>query len=163
MSTGSFPITPPLPGAIVTGASRGIGRAIALRLAADGFKVAINYSRNAESAHDVVATIKASGGEAIAVQGDISDPAGVQKLFNTATDAFGGLDAVVHNAGHLALAPIAPTHLGTFDQVMQINLRGAFLVLAQAAQRVRDGGRIVALSDGAWVNAQVLRANGGFA
>lgn len=146
MSTGSFPITPPFPGAIVTGASRGIGRAIALRLAADGFKVAINYSRNAESAHDVVATIKASGGEAIAVQGDISDPAGVQKLFNTATDAFGGLDAVVHNAGHLALAPIAPTHLGTFDQVMQINLRGAFLVLAQAAQRVRDGGRIVALS-----------------
>jgi 3-oxoacyl-[acyl-carrier protein] reductase len=147
MST-SKPLTEKSPGrtAIVTGASRGIGRAIALRLAADRYKVAVNYSGNAAKAQDVVSAIRAAGGEAIAVQADVSRTEDVQRLFAATLDAFGAIDAVVHSAGVMQLAAIAPDSIEVFDRMVQTNLRGAFLVLGQAARDVRTGGRIVALS-----------------
>lgn len=132
--------------AIVTGASRGIGRAIALRLAADGFKVAVNYSRNSAKAEEVVAAIQAAGGQAIAVQADVSTTGGVQRLFATALEAFGDIRVVVHSAGVMPLASIVPDSIDIFDQAVQTNLRGAFLVLGHAARHLQAGGRIVALS-----------------
>lgn len=148
MTTHTDPASAPPTGraAIVTGASRGIGRAIALRLASDGFKVAVNYSGNAAKAQDVVAAIQAAGGQAIAVQADISQPEDVQRLFATTQDAFGDIGAVVHSAGVMQLAPITPDSLDVFDRTIHTNLRGAFLVLGQAAQHVRADGRIVAIS-----------------
>lgn len=132
--------------ALVTGASRGIGRAIALRLAADGFNVVVNYSNGADEAGEVVAAIQSAGGVALAVQADISQPTDVQRLFAQTQQAFGGIEAVVHSAGVMPMAPIAPASLGAFDQAIQVNLRGAFLVLGHAAEHLSSGGRIVALS-----------------
>ncbi|ENO89277.1 SDR family oxidoreductase [Thauera linaloolentis] len=136
----------PVQTAIVTGASRGIGRAIALRLAADGFKIAVNYSGNAAKAQEVVSAIQTAGGDAVAVQADVSNVEDVQRLFATTLEAFGTISAVVHSAGVMPLAPIVPDSIETFDRVVQTNLRGAFLVLGQAAQHLQAGGRIVALS-----------------
>ncbi|MFP1927844.1 SDR family oxidoreductase [Lonsdalea quercina] len=132
--------------ALVTGASRGIGRDIALQLAADGFKVVVNYAGNAVDAQDVVDNIHRSGGEALAVQADVSRPEDVERLFHASLEAFGPLHVVVHSAGIMSLAPISPDHLRTFDDVIQVNLRGAFLVLGQAARQVQTGGRIIALT-----------------
>lgn len=132
--------------AIVTGASGGIGRAIALRLAADGFRIAVNYSGNAASAQEVVAAIQAAGGEAISVQADISQAGDVRRLFETALEAFGDIGVVVHCAGVMPLAPIAPDSIEIFDRIIQTNLRGAFLVMGHAAQHLQAGGRVVALS-----------------
>jgi len=132
--------------AIVTGASRGIGRAIALRLAADGFQVVINYAGNAAKAQEVVAAIQASGGQAVAVQANVSQPDDVQRLFASTQQAFGGVDVVVHSAGVMTMAPIATDSLDAFDRMLHVNLRGAFLVLAEAARHVRDAGRVIALS-----------------
>lgn len=132
--------------ALVTGASRGIGRAIALRLAADGYQVAVNYGSNAPKAQEVVAAIHANGGNAIAVQADVSSPGDVERLFATVQDAFGSISAVVHSAGVMPLASIAAENIETFDRAVQNNLRGAFLVLGMAARCLPSGGRIVALS-----------------
>lgn len=136
----------PVQTAIVTGASRGIGRAIALRLAADGFKVAVNYADNADKAQEVVVAIQAAGGEAIPAQADVSRPDDVQRLFALTQDAFGAIGAVVHSAGIMSLAPISPDSLEAFDRTIDTNLRGAFLVLGQAAQALQASGRIVAIS-----------------
>jgi 3-oxoacyl-[acyl-carrier protein] reductase len=147
MNTSKLPAaTSPRRAAIVTGASRGIGRAIALRLAADGLRIVVNYSGNAAKAQGVVSAIRAAGGEAITVQADVSQTDDVQRLFATTLDAFGVIDTVVHSAGVMPLASIVPDSVEVFDRVVQTNLRGAFLVLGQAAQHVRPGGRIVALS-----------------
>ncbi|MFP1738494.1 SDR family oxidoreductase [Lonsdalea quercina] len=132
--------------ALVTGASRGIGRDIALQLSADGFKVVVNYAGNAVDAQDVVDNIHRSGGEALAVQADVSRPEDVERLFHASLEAFGPLHVVVHSAGIMSLAPISPDHLRTFDDIIQVNLRGAFLVLGQAARQVQTGGRIIALT-----------------
>ncbi len=132
--------------AVVTGASRGIGRAISLRLAVDGFKIVVNYSGNAAKAEEVVAAIHATGGQAIAVQADVSKTEDVQRLFATALETFGTLGAVVHSAGIMPLAPIAPESIEAFDRTISTNLRGAFLVLGHAAQHLQAGGRIVAVS-----------------
>ena len=138
--------TPTSRSALVTGASRGIGQAIALRLAADGFAVAVNYAGNDAKAREAVATIDAAGGTAIAVQGDVADPQDVARLFDETQRAFGRIDVVVNSAGVMPMAPIAEASLQAFDKVIATNLRGSFLVLAQAAQRVEQGGRIIALS-----------------
>ncbi|WP_046656775.1 SDR family oxidoreductase [Lysobacter capsici] len=132
--------------ALVTGASRGIGRAIALRLAADGYAVVVNYAGNAASADAVVAQIEANGGQAIAAQGDVADPADMQRVFELALQTYGRLDAVVNSAGVMPYVPIAGGDLGEFDRVIHTNLRGSFIVLGLAAQHLSDGGRIVALS-----------------
>lgn len=132
--------------AIVTGASRGIGRAIAKRLAADGFSVVVNFAGNASKAKEAVDEITAAGGKAIAIQGDISNPSDVQQLFEKTKQAFGQIDVVVNNAGIMPLSPIAKGDIEAFDKVIQTNLRGSFLVLSQAAQHVAEGGRIIAFS-----------------
>jgi 3-oxoacyl-[acyl-carrier protein] reductase len=132
--------------AIVTGASRGIGRSIAKRLAIDGFSVVVNYAGNTKEAEETVNEIKSIGGNAAAIAGDISQPVDVSELFAKSAQAFGPIQVVVNNAGIMPLSPIVNGDVETFDKVIAINLRGAFLVLAQAAQHVVEGGRIIALT-----------------
>src|SRR6266478_6421550 len=132
--------------AIITGASGGIGSSIAKRLAKDGFSVVVNYAGKPGPAQAVVADIKAAGGQGIAVQADVAIPADVERLFKESIDAFGRPNVVVHCAGIMPLFLIAGGDVTAFDKVIATNLRGTFLVFAQAAQHVLDGGRIVAFS-----------------
>ncbi len=132
--------------AIVTGSSKGIGAAVVERLAQDGFAVVINYSSGAQAADTLAAKIKAAGGQAIAVKADVSDPAAVTALFDQATEAFGGVDVLVNNAGIMKLKPVAETEDALFDQHIAVNLKGTFNGLREAARRMRDGGRIVSFS-----------------
>lgn len=132
--------------AIVTGASGGIGRAVASRLARDGFGVVVNYAGNAAKAEAAVAEIVAAGGEATAVRADVADATEVDRLFKEAIAAFGTIDVVVHCAGIMPLAPIADGDLEMFDKVIATNLRGTFLVLGRAARQVAPGGRIIGFS-----------------
>jgi 3-oxoacyl-[acyl-carrier protein] reductase len=132
--------------AIVTGASGGIGRVVAKRLASDGFAVAVHYAGNPAKAEAVVTEIKGAGGKAIAVQADVAKPADVQTLFKQTLEAFGTIDVVVHTAGIMPLLPISGGDVETFDKVIATNVRGTFLVLGQAAQHVPAGGRIIAFS-----------------
>lgn len=132
--------------AIVTGASRGIGRSIAVRLAADGFGVIVNFAGNAARAEETVGEIIGAGGRAIAIQGDVANPDDVNQLFDKALKAYGQIDVVVNNAGIMPLSPIAKNDVEAFDKVIATNLRGTFLVLAQAEHQVAEGGRIIAFS-----------------
>ena len=131
---------------IVTGASRGIGAAIAERLARDGFTVVINYAGNAEAAEALARKIEQAGGRALTAQADVADPAAVRRMFEAAETAFGGVDVVVNNAGIMQLARIADADDALFDRTVAINLKGTFNVLREAAKRLRDGGRIVNFS-----------------
>lgn len=132
--------------AIVTGASRGIGAAIAERLARDGFAVVVNFAGSPEPAEAVVRRIEQAGGRAVPARADVADPTAVARLFDAAETAFGGVDAVVVNAGIMTLAPIAESSDALFDRHVAINLKGAFNTLREAARRMRPGGRIVTLS-----------------
>jgi 3-oxoacyl-[acyl-carrier protein] reductase len=132
----------------VTGSSRGIGRAIAERLAADGAAVVINYARNEQLAQAVVNNILARDGKAIAIQAEISKPAEVQRLFSEAEKAMGRLDIVVANAGVHIEKPLTENTEADYDYIFDINTKGVFFTLQEAARRVRDGGRIVVVSTG---------------
>ncbi|TDE01039.1 SDR family oxidoreductase [Jiangella asiatica] len=132
--------------AIVTGGSRGIGRAIAERLAADGQAVAVVYATNRAEADDTVRTITDKGGAAIAVQADVADEAAVTALFDTVEAEFGGVDVVVNSAGLMILGNVADFDLADLDRLHRTNIRGTFVVDQQAARRVRGGGAIVNLS-----------------
>ncbi|MGM9482285.1 SDR family oxidoreductase [Roseateles sp. NT4] len=136
------------PVAIVTGASRGIGAAIAQRLAADGHAVVVNYAGNAVEAQKVVDAIQAKGGRAIAVQANVADAGAAKLLFDAATEAFGGVDILVNNAGAMAneLPHLADTDDATFDRLFDINVKGSFLAMREAAKRLRHGGRIINFS-----------------
>jgi 3-oxoacyl-[acyl-carrier protein] reductase len=132
--------------AIVTGSSRGIGAAIAERLAKDGFNVIINYAGNTAEAESLNARIRQAGGSALAVQGDVSDPAAVRGLFDRAQAAFGGVDVLVNNAGIMQLATVAESDDACFDRHIAINLKGVFNGMREAARRLRSGGRIISFS-----------------
>lgn len=132
--------------AIVTGASGGIGRVVAERLARDGFAVTVSYAGNPAKANEVVADLIVTGAHAIAVQADVASAADVERLFMQSLEVFGSLDVVVHCAGIMPLFPISGGSVETFDRVIAINLRGSFLVLGQAAQHLSAGGRIIAFS-----------------
>ncbi|HVT51236.1 MAG TPA: SDR family oxidoreductase [Dongiaceae bacterium] len=132
--------------AIVTGASRGIGAAIARRLARDRIAVIVNYARNRDEADKVVGAIADEGGTAVAAQADIGDPAGMAALFAAGETAFGGVDILVNNAGIMTLAPIAETDDRSFEKQVAVNLGGVFRGLREGARRLREGGRIVNFS-----------------
>jgi 3-oxoacyl-[acyl-carrier protein] reductase len=132
--------------AIVTGASRGIGAAVAQRLAHDGVAVVVNYAGEADAAGKVARCIEQRGGRAVAVQADVSDPAAVRQLFDAAEEAFGGVDVLVNNAGIMRLAPMAESDDALFHGQVAVNLKGTFNTLREAARRLRDGGRIVNFS-----------------
>jgi 3-oxoacyl-[acyl-carrier protein] reductase len=132
--------------AIVTGASGGIGRGIAARLAKDGFSVVVHYAGNAAKAEQAVKAIEAAGGKAIAVGADISKTADVARLFSEAKSSFGEITVVVDSAGIMLLAPIAKGDIDSFDKVVATNLRGSFLIMSEAANHVADGGRIIVFS-----------------
>jgi 3-oxoacyl-[acyl-carrier protein] reductase len=132
--------------AIVTGASKGIGAAIALRLAADGIAVIVNYASSQKPADEIVASIEAAGGKAIAVQADIASPGGVAALFDAAEATFGGVDILVNNAGVMTLGPMADVDDAAFEAQVAINLGGAFRGMREATKRLRDDGRIVNFS-----------------
>jgi 3-oxoacyl-[acyl-carrier protein] reductase len=132
--------------AIVTGSSRGIGAAIAERLAADGLGVVINYAGRAASAEALVRKIEQAGGRAVAAQADVSDAAAVSRMFDTAVAAFGGVDVLVNNAGIMRLASLADSNDALFDSHMAINVKGTFNTLREASHRLRNGGRIINLS-----------------
>ena len=132
--------------AIVTGASRGIGAATALRLARDGFAVTVNYRRGAAEAESIVGKIREAGGRGLAVQADVTSAAAVSRMFDLAERELGGVDVVVSNAGVMHLAPIREMSDADFDSLMAVNLKGSFFVLREAARRVREHGRIIAVS-----------------
>lgn len=132
--------------ALVTGSSRGIGRAIAERLAANGATVVINYTSNPRQAEETVKAIKARGGSAIAIQADVSKADDVRKLFDQAEKAIGRLDIVVANAGVFLLKSLVDSTEEDYDYVFNINTKGVFFTLREAARRVKDGGRILAVS-----------------
>ncbi|MFT3684595.1 MAG: SDR family oxidoreductase [Phycisphaerales bacterium] len=131
---------------IVTGSSRGIGRAIAARLGKDGHNVTVNYAGNQAAALETVAEVEKAGGRAIAVGADVSKPDDVQRLFDETQKAFGTLDGLVNNAGIMITKPIAETDLATFDKTFATNVRGVFLAMQQAAKRLGPGGRIINFS-----------------
>src|SRR5258705_608834 len=132
--------------AIVTGASRGIGAAVAERLATDGFTIVINYAGDTKSAEALARRIEGKGGRALAVKADVSDPKAVRSMFDSAEAAFGGVDVLVNNAGIMKLAKIADSDDALFDQQIAVNLKGSFNTMREAARRLREGGRIVNFS-----------------
>ncbi|PWR12651.1 3-ketoacyl-ACP reductase [Micromonospora acroterricola] len=132
--------------AIVTGGSRGIGRQVVERLAAEGYAVVVNYRGNQAEADAAVQAARAAGGEAIAVAADVADETAVAALFDTAEQEYGGVDVVVNAAGMMALAPLADLDLDNLDRLLRVNVRGTFAVDQQAARRVRRGGAIINFS-----------------
>lgn len=135
--------------AIVTGESRGMGRLIAKRLAEDGFTVVVNFESSALDAKETVAEITESGGRAVAIQADLNKEDDVRRLFESSLKEFGRIDVVVNNVGIMHLSPIARGDVETFDETIRINLRTTFLVFAQAALHISEGGRIIAFSSSA--------------
>ena len=133
--------------AVVTGASRGIGQAIAIRLGRLGASVVVNYSRDSSGAAETVAAIEAAGSQAIDVRADVSKPAETEALFETARSRFGGLDIVVANAGlDRGLGPVLDVTEAEYDRMFNVNAKGAFFALQQAARAVDSGGSIVYIS-----------------
>lgn len=137
--------------AIVTGASRGIGRAIALRLAQEGFAVTVNYASRAQDAQEVVNEIEKAGGRALALQGDVAQALDCARLFDETEQAFGGVDVIVNNAGVIqpGTTLVADTDDALYEKIFSINTRGTFNMLRLAATRLRQGGRIVNFSTSA--------------
>lgn len=147
--------------ALVTGASRGIGRAVALRLAEAGAQVAVNYLSNAAGAQQVCAEIQQGGGEARAVQADVSDPEQVGAMFGLIKDKFGGLDILVNNAGIVRDQYLVFMNDEQFRQVLEVCLTGAWRCSRAAARMMlrKKWGRIVNISSDAGLMGDVRRTN----
>jgi 3-oxoacyl-[acyl-carrier protein] reductase len=143
------------PAAIVTGASRGIGRAIAVRLAADGHPVAVNFVARRDEAGEVVREITAAGGRAMAIQADVSSSFDAQRLYDEAEAALGPIGVLVNNAGIIAMLPFAEADDAAFDRLMAINIRGTYTMMKLAAQRMGPGGRVINMSSSVTVMKQV--------
>ncbi|UHD45745.1 SDR family oxidoreductase [Aureimonas altamirensis] len=147
--------------AIITGSSRGIGRAAAERLAKDGLAVIINYAGNDAAAREAVDAITAAGGEAKAFKADVANEAGVMALFDFTEQEFGGMDVTVNCAGIMTTKPVVDFTVEEFDRMHAINVRGTFLVSREAARRMRAGGAIINISTSA--ERQALPAYGPYA
>jgi len=132
--------------ALVTGASRGIGRAIAMRLARDGSAVVVNYSANQAAANETVAAIEQGGGRAIALQAHVEKLADLERLFGETLQHFGRLDILVNNAGIMFNKPVAEVTEEEFDNIFAVNVKGTFFACQQATKRMADGGRIINFS-----------------
>lgn len=137
--------------AIVTGSSSGIGRAIAEGLARKGATVVVHYARSADKAQAVVAGIEEAGGRAIALPAELGDVAAIRRLFAEASERLGGLDIIVNNAGVADYKPLTAVTEEDFAATFDVNARGTFFALQEAARRVREGGRIISISTGATV------------
>ena len=131
--------------ALVTGGSRGIGAAIVKRLAADGARVALTYTRGADAANAVVKAIENAGGRAIAIQADATDPKAVQAAVEKTVSAFGKLDVLVNNAGTAIPKKFEEATLEELDQVINLNIRGVFVATQAALKQMNDGGRIISI------------------
>jgi 3-oxoacyl-[acyl-carrier protein] reductase len=136
--------------AIVTGGSRGVGRATISRLAAGGYAVVVNYLHDQRAAESTVEAILAGNGDAVAVRADVADDLDVERLFAETAAAFGGIDVVVHTVGgRITATPLAEADLDEFDALVRISTRATFVVNREAARHVRNGGAIVNLSSSA--------------
>lgn len=131
--------------ALVTGASRGIGAAIALALADRGADVAITYERSAERAADIVRAIEAKGRRAIAIQADSADASAVKRSVDDAAERLGGLDILVNNAGIARGGPVAEMSLADIDAILDVNVRSVVLASQAAIPRLSEGGRIISI------------------
>jgi len=146
--------------ALVTGASRGIGRAIAERLSRDGVAVAVNYSSQAGEARKVVAQIKSSGGNALAIQADVGRVPDIVRLFDEVISRFGKLDILVNNAGIMPVNPVSAVTEAEFDRIFAVNVKGTFFACQQAATRLAQGGRIINMSSS--TTARVMPTYGAY-
>lgn len=132
--------------ALVTGASRGIGRAIAERLSRDGVAVAVNYATQAAAARELVSNIESAGGQAFAIQADVARVTDVVRLFDETITRYGKLDVLVNNAGIMVTKPVTAVTEAEYDRIFAVNVKGTFFACQQAATRLADGGRIINFS-----------------
>jgi 3-oxoacyl-[acyl-carrier protein] reductase len=146
--------------ALVTGASRGIGRAIAERLAKAGASVIVNYSSNSGEAQKTVEAIKKAGGNATAIQADVGKVADITRLFDEAIKHFDRVDILVNNAGVMFMKPVSETTEADFDRIFAINVKGTFFTCQQAAKRLADNGRIINLSSS--TTARLMHSYGAY-
>jgi len=144
--------------AIVTGASKGIGAAIAKRLAADGAAVTITYASSPQKADEVVRAIESAGGRALAVHADSADPEAVKSAIAETVKTFGRLDILVNNAGVIAMAPIDQFSVEDFDRLVAVNIKGAFVATREAVRYLGEGGRIIMIGS---VNSDLVPFVGG--
>ena len=142
--------------ALVTGSSKGLGRAILLRLAAQGANVVVNYSRDESAANEVQAAAEALGVKAITIAADVSQLDGIQKLYDATIEAFGQVDIVVANAGMEKVnIPVTDVTEEDFDLLFRVNTKGPYFVLREAARRIADNGRIITISSNTTTVPQV--------
>lgn len=139
--------------ALVTGGSRGIGAAIAKRLAREGAQVAITWSTNSDKATEVVESIKAAGGHAIAIQADSANPADIRRAVASVVEEEGGLDILINNAGVATMVPVEEFQEADFDRLMAVNVKGVYVATQEALRHLKAGGRIISIGS---INAEVV-------
>ena len=139
--------------ALVTGGSRGIGAAIAKRLAREGAKVAITWSTNPDKATEVVENIKAAGGHAIAIQADSANPVDIRRAVASVVEQEGGLDILINNAGVATMVPVEEFQEADFDRLIAVNVKGVYVATQEALRHMKDGGRIINIGS---INADVV-------